>query len=76
MNPKWTQNGPFGLKLGPNGIHDWKAYVKPDEILKEAEDNNFVLDKISGLAPIPSFSGFQWIRTEVNFANYIISLKN
>ena len=64
------------LKLVPNGIHDWKAYVKPEEILTEAENSNLLLDKICGLAPIPSFRGFQWIRTEVNFANYIISLKN
>ena len=64
------------LNLVPNGVHDWKAYVKPEEILEVGKKNSFLLDKISGLAPIPSVKGFQWIRTKASFANYIISLKN
>ena len=64
------------LKLVPNGVHDWKYYVKPEEILEVGKNNNINLDKICGLTPIPGLKGFQWIRTNNTYANYIISLKN
>ena len=64
------------LKLVPNGVHDWNYYVKPEEILKEGKENNLSLDKISGLCPIPTLKGFQWVRSRASYANYIIALKN
>ena len=64
------------LKLVPKGIHDWKAYVKPEEILEAGNINKFVLDKICGLSPFPTLKGIEWIRTHTTIANYIISLKN
>lgn len=64
------------LKLVPDGVHDWKYYVKPIEVLEVGKKSNIILDKISGLTPIPSLNGFQWIRTNNSYGNYIISLKN
>ena len=51
-------------------------YVKPEEILKVAEKFRFKLDKIKGLAAIPSLQGFKWIRINNTKANYIISIIN
>ena len=64
------------LKLVPPKTHDWNMYVKPEQILKVAEKFNFRLDKIKGLAAIPSFQGFKWIRINNTKANYIISIIN
>ena len=51
-------------------------YVKPEEILKVADTFRFKLDKIKGLAAIPSLQGFKWIRIKNTKANYIISITN
>ena len=64
------------LKLVPSKTHDWNMYVKPEEILKVAEKFSFRLDKIKGLAAIPSLEGFNWIRINNTDANYIISIIN
>ena len=64
------------LKLVPSKTHDWDMYVKPEEILKVAEKFRFKLDKIKGLAAIPSLQGFKWIRINNTKANYIISIIN
>ena len=64
------------LKLVPSKTHDWDMYVKPEEILEVAEKFRFKLDKIKGLAAIPSLQGFKWIRINNTKANYIISIIN
>ena len=64
------------LKLVPSKTHDWDMYVKPEEILEVAEKFSFRLDKIKGLAAIPSLQGFKWIRINNTKANYIISVIN
>ncbi len=64
------------LKLVPSKTHDWHMYVKPEEILEVAEKFSFRLDKIKGLAAIPSLQGFKWIRINNTKANYIISIIN
>ncbi len=64
------------LKLVPSKTHDWDMYVKPEEILEVAEKFSFRLDKIKGLAAIPSLQGFKWIRINNTKANYIISIIN
>ena len=64
------------LKLVPSKTHDWDMYVKPEEILEVAETFKFKLDKIKGLAAIPSLQGFKWIRINNTNANYIISIIN
>ena len=64
------------LKLVPSKTHDWDMYVKPEEILEVAETFSFKLDKIKGLAAIPSLQGFKWIRINNTKANYIISITN
>ena len=64
------------LKLVPSQTHDWNMYVKPEEIIKVAKSFKLKLDKIKGLAPIPTLQGFQWIRTNNTKANYIISIIN
>ena len=64
------------LKLVPSKTHDWNMYVKPEEILKIAQTCKLKLDKIKGLAPIPSLQGFKWIRVKNTKANYIISIIN
>ena len=64
------------LKLVPSKTHDWDMYVKPEEILKVAEKFSFRMDKIKGLAAIPSLQGFKWIRINNTKANYIISIIN
>ena len=51
-------------------------YVKPEEILEVAEKLKFKLDKIKGLAAIPSLQGFKWIRVNNTKANYIVSIIN
>ena len=64
------------LKLVPSKTHDWDMYVKPEEILEVAEKFSFRLDKLKGLAAIPSLQGFKWIRINNTKANYIISIIN
>jgi len=64
------------LKLVPAKTHNWDMYVKPEEILKVADTFRFKLDKIKGLAAIPSLQGFKWIRINNTKANYIISIIN
>ena len=64
------------LKLVPSKTHDWDMYIKPEEILEVAETFRFKLDKIKGLAAIPSLQGFKWIRINNTKANYIISIIN
>ncbi len=64
------------FKLVPSKTHDWDMYVRPEEILKVAEKFSFRLDKIKGLAAIPSLQGFKWIRINNTKANYIISIIN
>jgi 2-polyprenyl-6-hydroxyphenyl methylase/3-demethylubiquinone-9 3-methyltransferase len=64
------------LKLVPSKTHDWDMYVKPEEIMEVAEKFSFRLDKIRGLAAIPSLRGFKWIRINNIKANYIISIIN
>ena len=64
------------LKLVPSKTHDWDMYVKPEEILKVAEKFRFKLDKIKGLAAMPSLRGFQWIRINNTKVNYIVSIIN
>ena len=64
------------LKLVPSKTHDWDMYVKPEEILEVAEKFSLRLDKIKGLAAIPSLQGFKWIRINNTKANYIISIIN
>jgi 2-polyprenyl-6-hydroxyphenyl methylase/3-demethylubiquinone-9 3-methyltransferase len=64
------------LKLVPSKTHNWDMYVKPEEILEVAEKFSFKLDKIKGLAAIPSLQGFKWIRINNTKANYIISIIN
>ena len=64
------------LKLVPSKTHDWDMYVKPEEIMEVAEKFSFRLDKIQGLAAIPSLQGFKWIRIDNTKANYIISIIN
>ena len=64
------------LKLVPSKTHDWDMYVKPEEIMEVAGKFSFRLDKIKGLAAIPSLQGFKWIRINNTKANYIISIIN
>ena len=64
------------LKLVPPKTHDWHMYVKPEEILEVAEKFSFRLDKIKGMAAIPSLQGFKWIRINNTKTNYIISIIN
>ena len=64
------------LKIVPKNTHDWNKYVKPEEISIAAKKHKLNIDKLSGLLPIPSLSGFKWIRVKNTKANYIISLKN
>ena len=51
-------------------------YIKPERILEIAKKYNFKLDKIKGMAAIPSFKGFKWIRINNSAANFIISFTN
>ena len=64
------------LNLVPSGTHDWNKYIKPNEIIEYAEKHNYLLDKKSGLLPIPSVKNFNWIRTGSTCTNYILSLIN
>ena len=64
------------LNLVPPGTHDWNKYIKPNEIIEYAEKHNYLLDKKSGLLPIPSVKNFNWIRTSSTCTNYILSLIN
>lgn len=64
------------LNLVPPGTHDWNKYIKPNEIIEYAEKHNYLLDKKSGLLPIPSVKNFNWIRTGSTCTNYILSLIN
>ena len=64
------------FKLVPCKTHDWEMYVKPEEILKQAQTLKLNLDKIKGLAAIPTLEGFKWIRINNTKANYIISIIN
>ena len=64
------------LNLVPPGTHDWNKYIKPNEIIEYAEKHNYLLDKKSGLLPIPSVKNFNWIRTSTTCTNYILSLIN
>ncbi len=62
------------LRLVPSKTHDWDMYIKPNEILEVAKKFKFKLDKVIGLAAIPSLQGFNWIRINNTKANYIISI--
>ena len=64
------------LKIVPKKTHDWKKYVKPEEIMESAKIHKLYIDKLSGLLPVPSLSGFKWLRIKNTKANYILSLKN
>ncbi len=64
------------LNLVPPGTHDWNKYIKPNEIIEYAEKHNYLLDKKSGLLPIPSVKNFNWVRTSSTCTNYILSLIN
>tara|TARA_Y100000589_G_C27114317_1_gene613571 strand:- start:789 stop:1349 length:561 start_codon:yes stop_codon:yes gene_type:complete len=64
------------LKLVPDSIHDWNLYLKPNEIIEHCEKSKMQLDKLSGLFPIPSMRGIQWIRTKNYSSNYILSIIN
>ena len=64
------------FKLVPFKTHDWEMYVKPEDILKQAQTLKLNLDKIKGLAAIPTLEGFKWIRVNNTKANYIISIIN
>ena len=64
------------LKLVPPKTHDWDMYVKPEDILEIAKTFKLKLDKIKGLAALPSLRGFNWIRINNTKANYIISIVN
>jgi 2-polyprenyl-6-hydroxyphenyl methylase/3-demethylubiquinone-9 3-methyltransferase len=64
------------FKLVPSDTHSWNMYIRPDEILNLADESNLVLDKLKGLAAIPTFNGFKWVRINNTKVNYIISLTN
>ena len=64
------------FNLVPSGTHDWNKYIKPNEIIEYAEKHNYLLDKKTGLLPIPSAKNFNWIRTGSTCNNYILSLIN
>ena len=64
------------FKLVPDSIHDWNLYLKPKEIIEHCQKSKMQLDKLSGLFPIPSIKGIQWIRTKSSKSNYILSIIN
>ncbi len=64
------------LKIVPPKTHDWNMYVEPEEILKVANTFKLKLDKIKGLAAIPSLRGYKWIRINNTKVNYIVSIIN
>jgi len=64
------------LKVVPKNTHNWNMYIKPEEIVNLANEHNLKLDKLTGLLPLPTFSGFRWIRMKNTKANYIISFIN
>ena len=64
------------LKIVPPKTHDWNMYVEPEEILKVAKTFKLKLDKIRGLAAIPSLKGYKWIRINNTKVNYIVSIIN
>ena len=64
------------LKIVPKKTHNWNKYVKPEEIIESAKTHKLYLDKLNGLLPFPSLSGFKWLRIKNTKANYILSLKN
>ena len=60
------------LKIVPKDTHDWNKYIKPEEIVRCSEDRNIILDKKSGLFPIPTGKNFRWIRINNMKSNYIL----
>ena len=44
--------------------------------MESAKVHKLYIDKLSGLLPVPSLSGFKWLRIKNTKANYILSLKN
>ncbi len=64
------------LKIVPPKTHDWNMYVEPEEILKVANTFKLKLDKIRGLAAIPTLKGYKWIRINNTKVNYIVSIIN
>lgn len=64
------------LNLVPKNTHSWAKYIKPKEITELAQKADLTLDKLQGLFPFPTLSGFNWIRIKSPKVNYIISFKN
>ncbi|MAJ24235.1 MAG: bifunctional 3-demethylubiquinol 3-O-methyltransferase/2-polyprenyl-6-hydroxyphenol methylase [Rickettsiales bacterium] len=64
------------LRLVPKKTHNWDMYIKPEEIINIAKQKSLKIDKLRGLLPFPTLSGFKWIRVKNTKANYIISFIN
>ena len=63
------------LRWLPIGTHDWNKFVKPEELQKKLNKENFTTSDIKGLEFNPIWN--KWKRSNNLSVNYIISsIKN
>ena len=63
------------LRWLPIGTHDWNKFIKPEELEKKLNNQNFTTNNIKGLSFNPILN--KWKKSENLSVNYIIcSIKN
>lgn len=61
------------LRVVPKGTHKYKDFIKPYEILKQAEENSLEMIDIKGISYNPLFKSFKIIKN--TNINYILCLR-
>ena len=63
----------YVLQWLPIGTHEWNKFVKPEDLIKKAEKNNLILQKLDGMKF--NILTDQWSLSSDNSINYITKFK-
>ncbi len=63
----------YVLRLLPRGTHDWRMFVSPDELGREARAAGLRVGAISGMAP--GLPGHPWRASPDVAVNYIVAMR-
>ncbi|KAI9564242.1 hypothetical protein GHT06_007980 [Daphnia sinensis] len=62
----------YVFNIIPRGTHDWNKFLTPDELIFEAEKNNFQLRQLRGYFYNPILDEWTWSKsTSVNYALHV-----
>ncbi|GMT26187.1 hypothetical protein PFISCL1PPCAC_17484 [Pristionchus fissidentatus] len=57
------------LRIVPSGMHDWRKFVKPEELSAELEQRGCKVEQVLGMDYNPVFNRWKWTEcTQINYA--------